>query len=766
MSIKSYLQNAALKALGLSQLAQQFLNGSDISEGTPERPNYPYKQVELVFACVTKLITSLTSLPLVLSTTDEKIIESGPAYDLLFNSKLTFQEFITQTVGHYALSRDVFWYFVTEGTRIKEIQVVSGTQMRPITSDNTAGGNLIGWEYINGSHRTNLALFEVHQIKNFNPYDKFHGLGPTSAARLSISQAYQGALYNESALANGAEPGPIITLDGNPDEKVVRAFLDNFESRHGGAKNVKKACALSGVKDVKTIAFSMVDLQMLELRNMNDLRICTAFGVPPGVVGLITEAQYSHGPAQQEYIINSVIPLANLIAGNITTGIISRMDSGSSAAVEPAKTKSLNFRSNSALKINKTFREAKLKAVQRQQKVFGWFDFSENPIIQEMNRDISEKVLKSATAGVPLNALIVAHDLPYETVPWGDDWWIGMGQVPAKFTLEAGAQGAADVSLPEGGDEEEPSPAEPKKSVDSVKSAVAEIEKADEAQRLRIWQNWVISWAGIEREYKEALRVYFIRQQRELLEKLSAAMSAKKTISNKAESDEVIARVVFDLKKENGKLQVINQTFFEKASELGIRQVAAETGISGEALGKFVETAKRSTAIRHALAVQAQLITGINKTTQNKIANQLKTGLESGEGLNGLTNRIKEVLGSNRQRALSIARTQTAGAIGSGRHVGMKDAGIELKIWLTSGDENVRQAHRDAGKRYAKGIPLDEPFIIGGDFLMHPAAAGGSPANVINCRCVELAAKASGKELTLTHYANLKFVNYEEVKNG
>lgn len=750
MNLKNYIRNAAIKALGLSQVAQMFTNGSDMTEGTPDRPNYPYKQVETVFACVTKLIASITSLPLVLSNPAEKIIESGPAYDLLFNSKLSFNDFIQNTVGYYALTRDVFWYFITEGMRIKEIQVIPGSQMHPITTDGTAAGKLIGWEYRDGGKTERLALFEVHQIKNFNPYDKFHGIGPISSARLSISQSYQGALYNESALANGAEPGPIISLDGNPDETKIRAFLDNFTSRHGGAKNTKKPCALSGVKDIKTIAMSMVDMQMLELRNMNDHRICSAFGVPPAVIGLVTEAQYAHGPAQQDYITNTVIPLANLIADEITVGILSRFDSGNT--VEPAKAKSVYLQNNS-LKINKSYRTARLKAVQKQKKVFAWFDPNENPIVQEMNRDISEKVLKSINSGIPLNALIAAHDLPYETVPWGDDWWIGMGQVPARFTLEAGTEGLTGGSLPEGGNDD----SEPKKSFQP------DSEKDNEVQRLRVWQNWVVSWAGIEREYKEALRVLFVRQQRDLLEKLSQATKSQKDNPN----NEVIARVVLDLKKEDDKIRAINHTFFEKASELGIRQIAAEAGIAATVLSGFVDTAKRSSVIRRALELQAQKITGINRITQSRIADQLKLGLESGEGLAELTARIRNVTGFNIHKSQGIARTQTAGAIGSGRHVGMQQAGIEVKVWLTSGDEHVRDTHKDAGKRYARGIPLNEPFVVGGDFLMHPGDPGGSPANVINCRCVELAGKAGEtKSVILSRYSSVKFLSYEDMQKA
>jgi SPP1 gp7 family putative phage head morphogenesis protein len=148
------------------------------------------------------------------------------------------------------------------------------------------------------------------------------------------------------------------------------------------------------------------------------------------------------------------------------------------------------------------------------------------------------------------------------------------------------------------------------------------------------------------------------------------------------------------------------------------------------------------------------------------VANQLKQGLGAGEGLNELATRIKEVLGNNLTRARSIARTQTGGAVSSGRHVGMKEAGIERKGWLSSKDANVRETHKDADKRYAKGIPLDEPFVVGGCFLMHPGDPGGSIGEIAHCRCVELAVKIGNKVFNLEYYETQKFYSYEDMQKS
>ena len=92
--------------------------------------------------------------------------------------------------------------------------------------------------------------------------------------------------------------------------------------------------------------------------------------------------------------------------------------------------------------------------------------------------------------------------------------------------------------------------------------------------------------------------------------------------------------------------------------------------------------------------------------------------------------------------------TETCAAYGFARDVAMRDAGIEFKAWLSSHGPRVRPAHAEAEAHYGKHpIPLDEPFVVDGEELMYPGDASGSPGNIINCQCIQLAV-APPKEQT------------------
>jgi uncharacterized protein with gpF-like domain len=130
---------------------------------------------------------------------------------------------------------------------------------------------------------------------------------------------------------------------------------------------------------------------------------------------------------------------------------------------------------------------------------------------------------------------------------------------------------------------------------------------------------------------------------------------------------------------------------------------------------------------------------------------ELQSGFDAGETTEELAARIRgKFTEMSHGKSKTVAITETAAAYGTGRQAAMEQAGVAYKAWLTSGNDNVRDSHRQAGETYdrAGAIPVDEPFIVEGDQgdeeLMHPGDQNGSPGNVINCHCVSIAVKAPG----------------------
>ena len=233
----------------------------------------------------------------------------------------------------------------------------------------------------------------------------------------------------------------------------------------------------------------------------------------------------------------------------------------------------------------------------------------------------------------------------------------------------------------------------------------------------------------------------------------------------KISPDDIIARVVFDLTVEDNKVRVINQTFFEKASELGIRQVFNEVaGLSGDKLNAAVEAAKRSHWLRGKLLTSTQKITGINRTTQNLVANQLKQGLEAGETVTDLASRIKNVLPGNPQACsvdcphLDRRRSRQRSSRGyEGCRRSKRRAG-----WIVTMMPQGLPTRRQAVSMPKASLSICRSSLMA-NRLCSPATRPARRAILSIAAVSRLRLLPAGKSFDLDYYDKLKFYSYSKM---
>ncbi len=127
------------------------------------------------------------------------------------------------------------------------------------------------------------------------------------------------------------------------------------------------------------------------------------------------------------------------------------------------------------------------------------------------------------------------------------------------------------------------------------------------------------------------------------------------------------------------------------------------------------------------------------------VASQVARGAAAGESIPVIADRISDVLDATNTeqwawRAVTVARTETLGALNSGRTDAFGAVADELggeftQTWLATLDNRTRDDHRDAD---GQEVGLGEAFIVGGEPLAFPGDPSGSAANIINCRCSTL----------------------------
>ncbi len=125
-----------------------------------------------------------------------------------------------------------------------------------------------------------------------------------------------------------------------------------------------------------------------------------------------------------------------------------------------------------------------------------------------------------------------------------------------------------------------------------------------------------------------------------------------------------------------------------------------------------------------------------------------------GEGIPQLAARVRDVFGgADKQRSITIARTEVLRSSNFARWQGMAQSGlVQRRQWLTAGDSRVRREPRDSAdhvvmNRQERGI--DQPFTVPsgshvGRTAMHPGDFGVAALD-IQCRCVTIPIVPAGR---------------------
>jgi HK97 family phage portal protein len=134
-----------------------------------------------------------------------------------------------------------------------------------------------------------------------------------------------------------------------------------------------------------------------------------------------------------------------------------------------------------------------------------------------------------------------------------------------------------------------------------------------------------------------------------------------------------------------------------------------------------------------------------NETTKEMVRTAIALGVRSGDGIDGIANRVAEQFAARRNNLRTIARTEVIPALNSAALESYAQAGIVGRTeWATARDEIVRGVKGDTfshrqmdGVVVALGELFHVPRIVGGapEALRFPGDPKGSASNIINCRC-------------------------------
>jgi SPP1 gp7 family putative phage head morphogenesis protein len=146
------------------------------------------------------------------------------------------------------------------------------------------------------------------------------------------------------------------------------------------------------------------------------------------------------------------------------------------------------------------------------------------------------------------------------------------------------------------------------------------------------------------------------------------------------------------------------------------------------------EIPKVSNPLAESFLAEAQnRLTAIGDVVWYTARGEMLTGLELGEGVAELRERVVASAKVSQKRAEVIARTEVNSAMNNGAYQQMKSLDVAtIKEWIATNDSRTRESHAEVDGEEIAG---DAKFMVGGFPMEHPHDLNAPPSETINCRC-------------------------------
>jgi Phage Mu protein F like protein len=161
--------------------------------------------------------------------------------------------------------------------------------------------------------------------------------------------------------------------------------------------------------------------------------------------------------------------------------------------------------------------------------------------------------------------------------------------------------------------------------------------------------------------------------------------------------------------------------------QLGGAETAAAVGLSFH-----IQNPAAIAAIQRRVT---NLAGNVSATTAQRVRDVIAEGLRIGSPISRIAEEIRTIAFNadiTANRAQTIARTETVGALNEGSFLGATGSGVmHSKRWISQRDARVRETHAEEDN--GVWIGLQQPFPV--TSLQYPHDPSGPPEEVINCRC-------------------------------
>jgi len=616
------------------------------------------------------------------------------------------------------------------------------------------------WWWINTANNKIVESFkpeEIIRINLFNPYDWVRGLSPYSAAGLTMVDDIKSDIYNTQAFDNDGTVAGLLTTDQVLTQDQININLNKWNQRHGGVSNNGKIAMLTGGLTYDQFGLSHADMQFMDQKKFNFEKIAAAYGLNKIAYGKYEDINFATIKEGRKMLWQDTYqPIDKLITNSITTQWTRYVEKGWVLKSDYSKVEALRQDYTKPISASKTLFDMGMPAAQALRingvpvtdqmiKEYPWLN--EEPK-QKVNPQQEEEPKKSIAKTV--NKKDVSKSKMTDEERKAQSWdyihkVLDPGEKKWKETMTRLFNSQRN------------------RMQDKVDKWLSNIVPAPKKVDRDIY--YKAFWKGFINEYgKLNYGMYQIKGtdyiSNPFLNKKDALRM--KNQPSYHDWDNLKALEVFDKTKLKVIKEVIispgsflldpfeeNEKLLELVEPLIEDQMKREKTRLQDELGSLIEWDVTDENIQEYIDARKEQITEINTTTfkkaNKKIGEAIETSVKNNETPQEAAKRIKAAISDvgevRKNQSATIARTETGIISSTSRYQAFRVEGIEYHEWLNAADENIRIDHTQ--KPYGVG---GEVVRVGATFpivlMKFPLDPSGAANQIINCRCVAIAAEA------------------------
>jgi len=673
------------------------------------------------YACIDLIAKTISSMPIKLERPaqgagkEAERIDSHDVLDLLArpNPGMSQVAFLDAAIRHVLIAGNMYIEAAGPTTgpptelytmKPERVRVLVGSPLDPIW----------GYRYsVSGDHK-DFKRDQVMHLKFFNPdpNDDFYGLAPIQIAAYAIDTSNLAQKWQGRIIKNDFRPSGIFLIEQERSLEWEAQFNANIKAVYGG-EGTGSPMALTGGKDFKQLSISPKDADYLGLDKATTVKICRVFNLSPELIGVPDNKTYAnYQESRLALYYDSAIPLGQWFLDELTNWLMPKFEGKGEMRPGERRPKP-TLRLAWDLDQVPAIREKRLEMFTKLEPAW-WVELNERRKLCGLG---DWKNGEGNVLMLPMGLAPFGDNVEEEPEPEPPAIPEGTPPVPPP-----GTEGA-----PPGTTEEEP----PKSR--KAKPGPPELkqfwQKAEHKRAL--WDNFEQRVKAKEKPLLPEIEK-FLRSEGKRI----AARAAKlPSLGAAFASDLVDARAIAAEYKR--RLYPRFLWMFAHAGNAGmsIAQGKCYTPVEETKTGAF----KLTLALKKELSA---LVLNSGKYIGEETINQVGASIAQAQAENWTTQELAQDIAETMSegaatRGRLIARTETAKVENWGEIEGYRQSEfIESKGWLCAFVEDSREEHKKADSDYSDNtIPLDEPFLVGGEELQYPGDPAGSAAMICNCLC-------------------------------